>query len=120
MRSDRALDTNAADLPRQWDSYEGTTRVQRAQAFEDAMQQLGASSVLRVFGDAKHEVISEMRLAACKFLGGAMLPREPFGSPLAEAPVPMIAKVTTTRFRPRLWAPRSKPLRSKRRPATAP
>jgi pimeloyl-ACP methyl ester carboxylesterase len=80
-------DTNPADLPRQWDSYEGTTRVQRAQAFEAAMQQLGASSVLRVFGDAKHEVTSEMRLAACKFLGGAMLTRAPYGSPLAVAPV---------------------------------
>jgi pimeloyl-ACP methyl ester carboxylesterase len=82
-----ALDTNAADLPRQWDMYEGTTRVQRAQAFEDEMQRLGASSVLRVFGGTRHEVTTEMRLAACKFLGGAMLPREPFGSPLAEAPV---------------------------------
>ena len=82
------LDTNPADLPRQWDTYEGTTRVQRAQAFEAAMQQLGASSVLRVFGDARHEVTSEMRLAACKFLGGAMLQRAPFGSPLAASPVP--------------------------------
>jgi pimeloyl-ACP methyl ester carboxylesterase len=81
------LDTNPAEVPRQWDSFEGTTRLQRAQAFEAAMQQLGASSVLRVFGDAKHEVTSEMRLAACKFLGGAMLPRAPYGSPLASAPV---------------------------------
>jgi pimeloyl-ACP methyl ester carboxylesterase len=81
------LDTNPADLPRQWDTYEGTTRVQRAQAFEAAMQQLGASSVLRVFGDARHEVTTEMRMAACRFLGGMMLPRTPFGSPLAEAPV---------------------------------
>ncbi len=81
------LDTNAADLPRQWDTYEGTTRLQRAQAFEAAMQQLGASSILRVFGDARHEVTSEMRLAACAFLGKAMQTRAPFGSPLAEAPV---------------------------------
>jgi pimeloyl-ACP methyl ester carboxylesterase len=80
-------DTNPADLPRQWDTYEGTTRVQRAQAFEAAMQQLGASSVLRVFGDAKHDVTSEMRLAACAFLGKAMLPRTPFGTPLAAQPV---------------------------------
>jgi pimeloyl-ACP methyl ester carboxylesterase len=79
-------DNNAADVPRQWDSYEGTTRVQRAQAFEAAMQQLGASSILRVFGTAKHEVTSEMRLAACKFLGAAMLPRAPHGSPLSAAP----------------------------------
>jgi len=83
-----ALDTNPADLPRQWDTYEGSTRVLRAQAFEAAMQQLGASSVLRVFGDAKHEVTTEMRLAACRFLGGMMLARAPFGTPLAEAPVP--------------------------------
>lgn len=69
-----ALDTNPADLPRQWDTYEGTTRVQRAQAFEDAMQQLGASSVLRVFRDTKHDLTGEMRQAACRFLGGAMLP----------------------------------------------
>ncbi len=80
-------DTNPADLPHQWDTYEGTTRVQRAQAFEAAMQQLGASSVLRVFGDAKHEITSEMRLAACTFLGGAMQTRAPLGSPLAEAPI---------------------------------
>jgi pimeloyl-ACP methyl ester carboxylesterase len=81
------LDTNPADLPRQWDSYEGTTRLQRAQAFEAAMRQLGASSVLRVFSDAKHEVTSEMRLAACTFLGHAMFARAPHGTPLAAAPI---------------------------------
>ncbi len=71
-----SLDTNSADLPRQWDTYEGTTRVQRAQAFENAMQQLGASSVLRVFRGARHEVTPEMRLAACKFLGGDTPPTD--------------------------------------------
>jgi pimeloyl-ACP methyl ester carboxylesterase len=80
-------DTNAADLPRQWDSIEGTTRVQRAQAFEAAMKQLGANSVLRVFGDAKHDVTGEMRLAACAFLGSAMAPRAPHGTPLAAEPI---------------------------------
>jgi pimeloyl-ACP methyl ester carboxylesterase len=65
-------DNNPADLPRQWDSIEGTTRVQRAQAFETAMVQLGANSILRVFGSARHEVTSEMRLAACAFLGSTM------------------------------------------------
>jgi pimeloyl-ACP methyl ester carboxylesterase len=80
-------DTNPADLPRQWDTVEGTTRVQRAQAFEAAMQRLGANSVLRVFGDAKHDVTSEMRQAACAFLGSAMAPRAPHGTPLAAEPV---------------------------------
>jgi pimeloyl-ACP methyl ester carboxylesterase len=67
-------DTNAAELPRQWDTIEGTTRVQRAQAFADAMQKLGANSVLRVFGNTGHAISSEMRQAACAFLGNAMLP----------------------------------------------
>jgi pimeloyl-ACP methyl ester carboxylesterase len=61
-------DTNAADVPRQWDTVEGSTRVQRAQAFETAAQQLGASAVLRVFGNAGHGLTSEMHLAACDYL----------------------------------------------------
>ena len=64
-------DTNSADLPRQWDGIEGSTRVQRAEAFEAAMQNVGANSVLRVFGDAQHELTGEMRVAACDFLEGA-------------------------------------------------
>jgi pimeloyl-ACP methyl ester carboxylesterase len=66
------LDDNPADLPRQWDSIEGTTRVQRAQAFEAAMLQLGANSVLRVFSNTRHEVTGEMRQAACAFLSEAI------------------------------------------------
>src|SRR5439155_24460277 len=61
-------DNNPADLPRQWDTIEGTNRVQRAEAFEHAMTQLGANSVLRVFGGAHHEITTEMRQAACAFL----------------------------------------------------
>jgi S-formylglutathione hydrolase FrmB len=61
-------DTNPGDLPRQWDGIEGSTRVQRAQAFEAAAQQLGANAVLRVFSGAHHELTGEMRLAACQYL----------------------------------------------------
>jgi pimeloyl-ACP methyl ester carboxylesterase len=82
-----AQDTNPNDLPRQWDRYEGTTRVQRAQAFEAAMHQLGAQAILKVFGGAKHEVTSEMRSEACTFLGRAMVPRTPHGTPLAADPI---------------------------------
>ena len=64
-------DTNAADLPRQWDSIEGNTRLQRAQAFEQSMQELGANSVLRIFSNTRHELTGEMRAAACDFLEGA-------------------------------------------------
>jgi len=61
-------DTNPNDLPHQWDSIEGSTRLQRAQAFEAAMQQMGANAVLRVFGGTRHELTGEMRTAACEFL----------------------------------------------------
>jgi pimeloyl-ACP methyl ester carboxylesterase len=63
-----AQDTNPSDLPRQWDRIEGSTRVQRAQAFEAAARQLGAYAVLRLFSNAHHELTGEMRLAACDFL----------------------------------------------------
>jgi pimeloyl-ACP methyl ester carboxylesterase len=66
-------DTNT-DLPHQWDTFEGNTRVQRAQAFEAAMLQIGANSTLRIFGDARHELTSEMRQEACAFLGRATQP----------------------------------------------
>ena len=45
--------------------------MQRAQAFEAAVRQLGANAVLHVFGGAKHELTGEMRSAACDFLQGA-------------------------------------------------
>jgi pimeloyl-ACP methyl ester carboxylesterase len=67
------LDNNPDDLPRQWDAYEGKTRVQRAQAFEAAMQQLGVTASLHIFNNARHEVTRDMSNAACAFLGGAML-----------------------------------------------
>ncbi|MBV9328528.1 MAG: hypothetical protein JO352_32840 [Chloroflexi bacterium] len=63
-----AQDSNPGDVPRQWDSVEGSTRVQRARAFEAAARQLGASVQVHVFGDARHEVTPEMRSAACDFL----------------------------------------------------
>jgi pimeloyl-ACP methyl ester carboxylesterase len=62
-------DTNPNEVPRQWDA-QGTTRVQRAQAFAAAMRQMGASAVLRVFQGVRHELTPEMRGAACTFLAG--------------------------------------------------
>jgi pimeloyl-ACP methyl ester carboxylesterase len=61
-------DTNPGDVPRQWDSIEGSTRVERAEAFEAALLRLGANAQLQVFGNAHHELTSDMRLAACEFL----------------------------------------------------
>ena len=81
-------DNNPNDVPRQWDSYEGNTRVQRAQAFEKAARQLGATAILKIFGGTKHELTPEMRSAACSFLGGAMVPRGAHGSRLTATPLP--------------------------------
>ena len=61
-------DTNSTELPHQWDSIEGSNRLQRAQAFETAMQQRGGNSELRVFINTQHELTGEMRAAACEFL----------------------------------------------------
>jgi poly(3-hydroxybutyrate) depolymerase len=60
-------DTNPTDLPRQW-GFEGTTRVQRAQAFESALHKLRVHSLLRVFNGAQHDLTSDMRVSACSFL----------------------------------------------------
>lgn len=66
-------DTNPADVPHQWDSLEGSTRVQRAQAFESALQQIGANATLQVFAGAHHELTNQMRTAACDFLEGQVV-----------------------------------------------
>ncbi|MDQ3811043.1 MAG: alpha/beta hydrolase [Chloroflexota bacterium] len=81
-------DNNPADVPRQWDAFLGNTRVQRARAFEAAARKLGASTILRVFKGARHELTPEMRAAACSFLGTAMMPRGMYGMPLGETPLP--------------------------------
>jgi pimeloyl-ACP methyl ester carboxylesterase len=64
-------DSNPADVPHQWD-YEGTTRLQRAQAFVAAMQRFGAQAELTVFPGAGHGLTADMRSAACRFLGGVL------------------------------------------------
>lgn len=62
-----ADDTNPADLPRQWDPYIGTTRVQRARSFQAAMRSFGAETTLQVFRGAGHGLTSQMRKDACSF-----------------------------------------------------
>ena len=79
-------DNSPTDVPRQWDAAQGTTRVQRARAFEAAMRQLGADVVLRVFRGTKHELTPEMRSAACAFLSRADVQSVPFGAPLISKP----------------------------------
>ncbi len=63
-----ADDTNPADLPRQWDPYLGTTRVQRARSFSEALTGAGDRALLTLYPNAKHGLTSEMRAGACTFL----------------------------------------------------
>ncbi len=63
-------DNNPADLPRQWDPYIGGTRLQRAQAFQLALQEAGERSVLAVYGGVRHGLTPEMRSGACTFFRG--------------------------------------------------
>jgi poly(3-hydroxybutyrate) depolymerase len=61
-------DNNPGDLPRQWDAYLGTTRVQRARAFQAALHDLGVRSVLVAFRGERHVLSADMAASACSFL----------------------------------------------------
>jgi hypothetical protein len=61
-------DDNPDDVPDAWDPYIGTTRVQRARAFQRTMRSLGARSHLSVYRGAYHGLTAEMRSGACAFL----------------------------------------------------
>jgi pimeloyl-ACP methyl ester carboxylesterase len=80
-------DNNPGDLPRAWDQYLGTTRVQRARSFQEAMHNLGARSVLVNFRGEKHVLSPDMTATACSFLRALDLahsgPIEPLGTPAA-------------------------------------
>lgn len=68
-----ANDNNPNDLPRAWDPYLGTTRVQRARAFAAAVREVGASARLTLFNGAGHGLTADMRDSACAFLRTAAL-----------------------------------------------
>ncbi len=61
-------DNNPGDLPRAWDVYLGTTRVQRARVFQNALHDLGAKSVLVAFRGERHAFTAPMAATACSFL----------------------------------------------------
>jgi len=61
-------DNRAEDVPRQWDPYEGTNRVERAQRFVAALQQFGARASLAIYPNAAHELTDQMRDEAVQFL----------------------------------------------------
>lgn len=67
-------DTNPQDVPRQWDQYLGTTRLERAQRYVDILQNFGAHANLEVFPGASHEVTDAMRDDAMRFLATISAP----------------------------------------------
>jgi len=64
------LDTSAADTPRAWDPYLGTTRVERARAYARTLQDIGVQSSLAVYPGAGHTVTPQMQADALRFLEG--------------------------------------------------
>ena len=63
-----ALDNRDADVPRQWDPYLGTNRVERARRFSEALARLGYWSELAVVPDTGHEITGAMLDRAIGFL----------------------------------------------------
>jgi len=61
-------DTNASDLPRQWDPLLGRTRVARAQAFEKSLELLRVPTQLSIFPGAKHQLTPAMAAGVDTFL----------------------------------------------------
>jgi len=62
-----AEDDQAGDVARAFDQYGGKNRIERARAFQQALQALGINVHLAIFPDAAHELTPEMRAGAMKF-----------------------------------------------------
>ena len=65
------LDANPGDLPRAWDLYEGSTRVQRASAFVRALRANEITAELHVYAGVGHDLSAEMIGEGLTFLDEA-------------------------------------------------
>lgn len=65
-----ASDTRTEDVPRQWDQFVGTNRVERAKRYVEILQQFGARASFESFPNAGHEVTASMRERAITVLAG--------------------------------------------------
>jgi pimeloyl-ACP methyl ester carboxylesterase len=66
-----AADNHVGDVPSAWDPYLGDDRVERAQTFAQALQDMGADVALTVFPNADHTLTDDMRAAGCNALASA-------------------------------------------------
>jgi pimeloyl-ACP methyl ester carboxylesterase len=64
-------DTNEAYVPDAWDPYIGVDRLNRAQSFTQALQNMGATVALTVFPNTDHTLTDEMRATGCDALAAA-------------------------------------------------
>jgi poly(3-hydroxybutyrate) depolymerase len=67
-----AADNNAADVPDAWDPFIGNDRLNRARAFTQALEELGANVSLHVFPKADHTFTDAIRTAGCDALAEAL------------------------------------------------
>lgn len=61
-------DNHPQDVARAFDPYGGRTRVERAQSFKQALQNLGIRVQLAIFSNVAHEITYDMRVRALQFL----------------------------------------------------
>jgi len=62
------MDNAAGDVPRQWDAYEGKTRLERALEFADALKSRGVHCTVQVFPGVGHDFTNAMLARAVQFL----------------------------------------------------
>ncbi len=61
-------DGNPNETPRAWDPYLGRSRIDRARAYTQALQELGVPAELRVYPEAGHGISAQMHSDALAFL----------------------------------------------------
>jgi pimeloyl-ACP methyl ester carboxylesterase len=64
-------DTIASEIPREWDLYLGSNRVERAQRFASLLDRANVRTELEVFPRTGHTETPEIRAAAVRFLAGS-------------------------------------------------
>jgi poly(3-hydroxybutyrate) depolymerase len=80
-------DSNAEDVPRQWDSIFGNTRVLRAQSFGRALMAAGIPASVNVFPGVGHGMAPEMLRGAATFMAQVTDPLMPEATATRSVPI---------------------------------
>jgi pimeloyl-ACP methyl ester carboxylesterase len=76
-------DNRTTDVPGAWSPYIGETRLARAKAFTQALQDMGANVSLKVFPFTDHTLTDDMRAAGCDALAGTLQDATGSAAPVA-------------------------------------